>query len=183
MTMHFFAIPALDPDGAQAALDAFCRAHRVVDIERQFAADGPRSFWAVCVTVAAGPGPLPAALKKPTTAAAAAPGLHEARVDYKQLLRPADFVVFAALRQWRKAAAEREGVPLYAVFSNEQLAQMATRRCTALAEVEAIDGVGPARVRKYGDEVLTIVRDAATAAPADDSHDPSRAPHAPHDAT
>lgn len=155
MSLHFFAIPALDPAAAQDALNAFCAAHRVVQLERQFVADGARSFWAVCATVALGPGPLPAALKKPERGAAA-----EGKVDYKQLLSEAEFTRFAALRQWRKTAAERDGVPLYAVFSNEQLAAIARLPCSNLAELAGIEGVGPARVQKYGEAVLQCVADA-----------------------
>ena len=48
------------------------------------------------------------------------------RVDYKEVLSPADFALFAKLRDWRKATAEQEGIPVYAVLTNEQLAAIAT---------------------------------------------------------
>ena len=43
--------------------------------------------------------------------------------DYKQVLKPEEFEVFSRLREWRKGVAEKEGVPVYVVFSNEQLAE------------------------------------------------------------
>lgn len=42
--------------------------------------------------------------------------------------------VVRKLRGWRKAAAEREGVPVYAVLTNEQLAAIATKRPATLAQ-------------------------------------------------
>ena len=65
MSLYFFSIPALDPEPAQDELNRFCDARRIVAVDRQFVADGPNSYWAVCVTVAPGAGPLPDAVKAP----------------------------------------------------------------------------------------------------------------------
>jgi hypothetical protein len=142
MSLHFFSIPALQPQMAQDEFNAFCAAHRVLQVERQFVAAGAQSFWALCATVASGPGPLPAALKRPPRGVEGEAG-NERKLDYKELLSEPDFVVFAALRQLRKTLAEQDGVPLYAVFSNEQLATLARERCASLEALGRIDGVGP----------------------------------------
>ena len=118
MQLRFFAIPATDPAAAEAALNRVLAAGRVVSLERQFVADGAASFWALCVTLAPGPGELPAALK----------GGGGRRLDYREVLDEADFAVFARLRMLRKEVAEAEAVPPYAVFTNEQLAAMVTGR-------------------------------------------------------
>lgn len=65
MTMHFFAVPALNPQPAQDELNRFCASHRVVGIERQLVAAGADSYWARCVTVSSGAGVQPDALKAP----------------------------------------------------------------------------------------------------------------------
>jgi superfamily II DNA helicase RecQ len=153
VSLHFFAIPALEPTCAQDELNRFCAAHRVVSVERQFVAAGRESFWALCVTVAPGPGTLPAALKAPESRADA-----RAKIDYKEVLNEADFARFADLRVWRKATAEREGVPVYAVFSNEQLAEIVRLRVDTAAALATIEGIGPARVERYGAEVLERLR-------------------------
>lgn len=159
MTRHYFAIPALHPQAAQDELNAFCAAHRVVAVDQQWLADGACSHWAVCVTVAAGPGPLPQALKGER-------GKPAGRPDYKDLLSPADFECFAHLRVWRKAAAEQAGVPMYAVFSNEQLAEIVTRRVASLAELGGIDGVGASRIDRFGAGLLAELLLFRGAAPA-----------------
>jgi hypothetical protein len=50
-------------------------------------------------------------------------GSKRAKVDYRELLSAGDFVLFAKLRILRKGMAEREAVPAYALFTNEQLAE------------------------------------------------------------
>lgn len=171
MSLHCFAIRALDPGADQQAFNSFCAAHRVLRIERQFVADGVQSFWALCVEVADGPGALPASLKQPGRGRLGSDGgaAKGDRPDYKQLLSEADFTVFAALRSWRKAQAEVDGVPLFAVFTNDQLAEVARRRCGSLAALADIDGVGPARVERYGEAVLQCVVRAGAQAGAGSS--------------
>ena len=46
------------------------------------------------------------------------------KVDYKEILTPEQFAVFARLRELRKEIASREAVPVYTIFTNEQLSQM-----------------------------------------------------------
>lgn len=161
MSLHFFAIPALDPRPAQDELNCFCASQRLVAVERQFVADGANSFWAVCVTVAEGAGPLPDALKAPERRSGARSGPGEAggRIDYKAVLSEADFAVYAELRAWRKTAAEREGVPIYAVFTNEQLAEIVRRGVDTLAALAEIEGIGPARLERYGEALLARLRE------------------------
>jgi len=88
MEFHFFTVPVLNPDPAQDDLNRLCASRRVVGIERQFVAAGQASFWAVCVTVTAGAGPLPEALKTPDRKFAARGSVGAIfRIDYKQALR------------------------------------------------------------------------------------------------
>ena len=51
-------------------------------------------------------------------------------------------------------------MPVFAVFSNAQLAAMAQQRCRTAADLGAIDGVGEARVERYGDAMLAILNAA-----------------------
>jgi hypothetical protein len=41
-------------------------------------------------------------------------------VDYREVLDDKDFAVFAKLRTKRKELADKDGVPAYALFTNEQ---------------------------------------------------------------
>jgi len=164
MELHFFAIPTLDPGAAQDGFNRFCARHRVTAVERQFVPAGADSHWALCVAVAQAQPPLPAALK----AGAAAP--RAGKVDCKLVLGEADFALYAELRKLRKLCkrvAEQAGLPVYAVFTNEQLAAMAQQRTTTAAALGAVDGVGAARVQAcasaFGEQLFCRSRDDAQA--------------------
>jgi len=145
MRFHFLTIPAFDPDAAQDALNAFCAQHRIVASDRHFVDRGVDSFWAVCVTWVEG-----SAAAFPTQA-------KRERVDYREVLGEADFAVYSELRRLRKQLAEREGVPAYAIFTNEQLAAMVQRRVATAQGLGAIEGVGEARVDKFGEVFLAAL--------------------------
>jgi superfamily II DNA helicase RecQ len=66
------------------------------------------------------------------------------------------FKIFARLRDLRKKLAEEERLPAYAVFTNEQLAEIAKARCATPAELGKLEGIGPARVEKYGEAVIAV---------------------------
>jgi len=153
--LHFFAIPALAPEPAQGELNQFLQQHRVVHLEKQWVADGAASFWSLCVTTLDGPGPLPAGLRAPGQGHKTGP-----KVDYRELLSEADFSVFATLRNLRAGLATAEGVPPYALFSNEQLATMVRQRVVSSDQLRAIDGVGEARVAKYAAHFLVPLQQA-----------------------
>ena len=87
----------------------------------------------------------------------------EPRIDYKKELSEEDFAVFSRLRDVRKELAEKEGIPVYSVFTNAQLAEMVKERVKAKSDLSKISGIGQARVDKYGDAVLSVCRDLFTA--------------------
>jgi len=57
-----------------------------------------------------------------------------------------DFALFVKLRDWRKQAASLEAVPVYTIFTNEQLAAIAQKRTATLSDLKTINGVGESRV-------------------------------------
>ena len=68
--------------------------------------------------------------------------------------------VFEALRSCRKDLAAAQNVPAYVIFHDSTLKQMALLKPRNLSELEAIDGVGAAKLAKYGAAFLAAVREA-----------------------
>ena len=165
MSFYFFAVPAFDPEAEQSRLNDFCHRHRVVSVDRQFVNDGANSHWAICIQIAHGPGPLPDALRLRAERHAPADGSRRNAVDWKQVLNEPDFQVFARLRSLRKTLAESAGVPIFAVFSNEQLAAIVQTRPASLVELGRIDGIGAARLERYGAAMLDCMTIAQSALP------------------
>ena len=146
MQLRVFTIAIHDAGGALDELNAFLRAHRILSVDRHFVQDGANSIWAICVSYLGD-------ANRPLTAGAKRP-----KVDYREVLSEADFAVFAKLRNLRKELAEREGVPAYALFTNEQLAEMVQRRVGSLNAIKEIEGVGGSRIEKYGAQFLALLK-------------------------
>ena len=66
--------------------------------------------------------------------------------------------LFEALRRWRNERAKRDGRPSYILFNNMQLAEIARTRPTTLTALGALSGIGDAKLRDYGEDVLAVVR-------------------------
>jgi DNA helicase-2/ATP-dependent DNA helicase PcrA len=65
--------------------------------------------------------------------------------------------VFGALREWRLERAKADEVPAYVVFHNATLAEIADRQPRTLSELALVPGVGPAKLERYGEEVLAAL--------------------------
>jgi ATP-dependent DNA helicase RecQ len=62
--------------------------------------------------------------------------------------------------------------PAHALFTDDQLAEMVQRRVVTVATLREIPGVGDARVQKYGEAFLKIVKEASLPAAAPKEQDP-----------
>jgi ATP-dependent DNA helicase RecQ len=62
------------------------------------------------------------------------------------------------LRQWRLETARANGVPAFVVFHDTTLTAIAAARPATLAELLRVPGVGDSKLRKYGEEVLEVLR-------------------------
>lgn len=150
MRVDFFTVPVQSGADVTEELNNLLSSTRILTVDRQFVADGASSFWSICVVSQTGPlrGGKAASSKK-------------VGVDYREVLSAEDFAVYAKLRDLRKQLAERDGVPPYAVFTNEQLAGIVQGRVDSLTGLKTIDGIGDARVEKYGMSVLTLLNGLA----------------------
>jgi ATP-dependent DNA helicase RecQ len=62
------------------------------------------------------------------------------------------------LKRWRLETARAAGVPAYVVFHDSTLTEIAAARPASLAELLRVPGVGDSKLRKYGEEVLEVLR-------------------------
>jgi ATP-dependent DNA helicase RecQ len=66
--------------------------------------------------------------------------------------------LFRALRVRRSALAKAQAVPAYVVLPDRSLIDMARRRPATLAEMAKVHGIGEAKLARYGEEFLEVVR-------------------------
>ena len=73
-------------------------------------------------------------------------------------LTEADRPLFDALRQWRLEEARARGRPAYVILHDATLAAIATLKPRTLQALATIDGIGEAKLERYGADILAIVR-------------------------
>jgi superfamily II DNA helicase RecQ len=156
MKLKCFWIPARDSMAAEAEVNAFLAQHRVVSLEKAFVAEGTNPGWSVCVEW------VPAAVSASGKTVPPESGGGQ-KTDWREVLDEESFRIFAALRTWRKERAAVDGVPIYTVATNEQLAAIARERTGTKAALARVEGFGPGRMAKYGDALLEVYCAAVTA--------------------
>ncbi|WP_202844437.1 DNA helicase RecQ [Luteimonas saliphila] len=109
-------------------------------------------------------GEQPVMLRKPVARRARTGGTRgEAIAD----LAPADVGAFEALRELRARLAREQNVPAYVVFHDSTLRAIARERPSDRDALGRVEGIGAAKLERYADAVLEVLRDAdATVATA-----------------
>jgi superfamily II DNA helicase RecQ len=141
MAIRTFVIMAHSPESGEEAINGFFSSHRVTTSRKEFVADGAESYWSVLVEFIPG-------------VRAEQNGIVKGKVDYKEVLSPEAFTVYARLRDIRKACAEEKGIPPYAIFNNEHLAWLAQREKIDKAAFEAIPDAPKNRVEVWASVFL-----------------------------
>jgi DNA helicase-2/ATP-dependent DNA helicase PcrA len=72
----------------------------------------------------------------------------------------ADPALASALREWRRERAKADAVPAYVVFSDATLEAIAVASPSSLDELGRLKGIGPAKLERYGGDILAVVADA-----------------------
>ena len=73
------------------------------------------------------------------------------KYDYEQLM-------YAELKKWRNARAEKEGIPPYIIFTNNQLRAIIIAKCKTKESLRNIEGIGEIKSKNYGEETIEIVK-------------------------
>lgn len=83
-----------------------------------------------------------------------------ARADTEPVqLTPAQDKLAALIKQWRGAEAKRLGVPAYVVLHDRTVNALAAASPENPRQLLQIDGMGPAKVDKFGDAILKLCRE------------------------
>jgi len=70
--------------------------------------------------------------------------------------------LFEALRARRRELAVEAGVPPYVIFHDSTLREMAGLRPTTLHGLSQVSGVGSAKLERYGDAFVELLREFAS---------------------
>ncbi len=78
--------------------------------------------------------------------------------SWKELISDDQLPLFNTLRDWRAERAKQDGVSVYIICNNRQLAEIVVNHPTSLSGFANIHGFGKAKTEKYGKEILTILQ-------------------------
>ena len=146
MAYRTFKLSAGSTEAEAEVLNQFMRSHRVLAIRKEWMNKAAEGGWSFCVEYEEG------------SAGRAVSAGQTGKIDYREVLPAEQFEVFARLRTLRKSLAERDAVPVFTVFTNAQLAEMVRMPVRTAADLGKIDGVGEARVGKYGKDILAELK-------------------------
>ena len=68
-----------------------------------------------------------------------------------------DDPLYEVLKRWRLETAKQEERPAYVIFHNSTLAEIVRRAPRSRQELAEVPGVGPAKLERYGDDVLAVL--------------------------
>jgi len=125
-------------------LNIFLRSHRIVNVEKRLI-DGERGTGWVFLVEYGG-----------NESSKNTQNTSSQRIDYREVLNAAEYTLYDKLRDLRKQIAEKSGIPVYAVFTNDQLAGMVKKPPKTTKDLLSISGVGEARVKQYGEAFLEM---------------------------
>lgn len=140
MQIKIFTLPVLDSGQMEEEANKFLRSHRVMTIDRQFTPENG-GYWTLLVSYQDG------------VASAVTPVSRSNKVDYREVLSPEEFGRFARYRDVRKEIAQQQGIPAYAIFTDEELSLMARMEDISVKQIASIKNVGK-RAEKYGESFI-----------------------------
>jgi superfamily II DNA helicase RecQ len=139
------SVPVLGGDAINNDLNKFLRAHKILQVEQQLVSGTEGAYWSFCIRY--------------IEDQAWSGKERKERIDYKAILSEADFGRFAALRVARKTIAEEEGVPAFAVFTDEELAGIAQLQEWNVSSLKRVKGIGEKKCEKYGMRMISAITD------------------------
>lgn len=90
---------------------------------------------------------------------------NESEVAVRKAKGPVEVInhnVYEAIRRWRYGVSQTIGKPAFCVFSDRTMAEIANCLPDTIAELLAVNGMGPAKVELYGEDVLAVIRNSRT---------------------
>lgn len=73
-------------------------------------------------------------------------------------LSPSEELRFELLREWRKKRSQELDVPAFVILTDRTLRELARRSPQSTRELESINGFGPVKIERFGEEVIAVAK-------------------------
>ncbi len=116
-------------------MNRFLKGNKILEVQNQLISNENSAYWCFCIRY----------IEKDLSQA-----IHsKTKVDYKQVLDEATFQRFSKLRAIRKKVATDEGIPAFAVFTDEELAGLAKLDTITQKTMFSVKGIGDKKVERF----------------------------------
>lgn len=139
MQLKTYTIPIIGGEGVNNDMNTFIRSKKILQIEKKFIVLGESAFWCICISY----------LDDATIG-----DKEKVKPDYEKILDAPAFKRFLKMREIRKQLALEEGIPAYAVFTDEELSNLAKPENLTLEQMKTLKNIGEKKVDKYGQHFL-----------------------------
>ena len=138
MQVRIFSLPLPGSETANEELNKFLRSKKVLQVESEIIQNERGAFWCFCIRYLE-------EFDRPQK---------RKQVDYKAVLDEASFKRFAAYREIRRKLAAEEGIPAFAVFTNEEMAEISKIELLTEEAMKKIKGIGEQKAKKYAEHFI-----------------------------
>ena len=132
---------------AEEELNRFLQSKRILSVQRHFS-DTDEPAWHICVEYLD--------ITDSNSTASNTWNKNNNKIDYKEKLSDTEFSRFSLMRECRKAIAQDEAIPAYAVFLDEHLAELSKHETLSPAILKSISGIGEKKYQKYGERFIAL---------------------------
>lgn len=139
MQIRVFTIPVLGGERANEEMNAFLRSKQVLQEEHRLLETAGGPVWCFFIKYLEG---------------GEQPKSGQERVDYREVLDEESFERFSALRDVRKKIAEEDGLKVFQVFTNWELAELAKLEQLRLEAMKTVKGIGEKKLERFGERFI-----------------------------
>jgi len=145
MQIKIFTVPIGDSGKSVDDMNKFMRLNKVLSVEKHLINNSTGVFWCFCVEY----------IENEFV-------YNKNKKDYKAILGDELFVKFLKLREMRKEISEKEGIPPFMVFSDDEIAEISKLDKITNKALLGIKGIGDKKVEKYAVLIKENLREFRT---------------------
>jgi superfamily II DNA helicase RecQ len=145
MQIKIITIPVLGGEAMNEELNGLLRSKKILQVERHLSESSQGLLWCFCVTYLEG-GEAPAA------------GRNEP-VDYREILDEESFQRFALLRNVRKKIAAEDGLKVFQVLTNREMAELSKLEELTAEAMKKVPGIGDKKLERFGERLIKYAAD------------------------
>lgn len=143
----------------------------ILSVNEHFFVKNGKHYMALVITYL--PSETGAAVSDRSTAR---PGKTE---DWRRIISEEDLPLFDTMREWRTERAKKEGIPVYVICNNMELARIVKEKPQSLNALRNIRGMGKAKAEKYGKDILEKLHSESAKQAEAPPEPPEKAPREP----